>query len=91
MNLKSEVALYQQEGKKHLQKIEKFYKSISIEDALQNSACGIDPNGRMNEHQYLVGKILCQKGADYLNKSFKEIQDNPRPFQRKRKGRAKYI
>ena len=82
MSLAKEIQLYLTNNGSYLQLTADYYRQLPLDTAVRNAAVGMNPDGKMNSHQYLIGK---KKGTiaaeellmviDHLSKanSFKEI------------------
>lgn len=73
--LSHDIDDYIQNHRPNLEKEREYYYSeLTLVEAIEKSAKGIDSNGKFRRHQFRNGKLKCQKGYAELMKYFRLIQ-----------------
>ena len=75
MSLRSDIHNYKQNVLPKLIAIKEFYKGLTLINAIKYASEGKNPDGKMNSHQWRIGKRLGKDGASALSKQELEIRE----------------
>jgi len=80
MSLTEDLNRYLKIDCHHLEGLRNYYNGLTLASAIKNAAEGLNPDGKMNSHQYLIGK---KKGSIAANEMLKHINNlkNSKSFQ----------
>lgn len=82
MNINDDIIWFKEEVLYHLTQMREFYEPLDLTTAIEFASTGKNPNGKMNSHQWRVGKnnggngakeLLKQEAAIKKCSSFEEI------------------
>jgi hypothetical protein len=74
MNLRTDIAEYKENAFRRLQTIERFYQSLSLNQAIEYAASAADPEGKINPHQRRIGKKRLRHSAKIIKNYTSDIK-----------------
>jgi len=74
MSLADEITNYKAFGSVHMERMKGFYENLPLETAIIHASTGKNPDGKMNPHQWRVGKAKGLSGANMLLTNLAEIE-----------------
>jgi len=74
MSLQSDISDYREAELRELHEMERFFKSLSLSEAIEYAASGVTPHKKIHPHQRRVGVKRLRQGAALLKKFTPDIR-----------------
>lgn len=75
MSILKDIEYYKNTSLLHLLEVKEHYESLPLKKAIKKASTGMNPNGKMNSHQWRIGLKTGMKGAIELLKRYNEISN----------------